>query len=378
MAVSRRAFLHGLSGVAALPLVRARGLEASANRTGWPAPNGLIRLDSNENPNGPSVRALEAIQRAFGETNRYPRLPTDALTEAVAKHHGVKPENVLIGCGSTDHLRLAVDAFTSQGRGLVTAAPSFETPATWAAVRGIPVAAVPVDSGLGLDLDAMAKESIGAGLVYFCNPNNPTGTVHSKAAVSDFARHVLAQAPATYLLIDEAYFEYVDDPDYGTLIPMALEDPRVFVLRTFSKVHGMAGLRVGYAIGKPETILAMKRFQMPLSVSGVAAAAAVATLGDEQRIPKEQQLNRAARDFTRRWFGRYGFTVAPSATNFMMVAIGRPIDGFKKACEDRGVAVGRPFPPLLEHARISIGTMEEMQRAVTVFGQILGVSTSGQ
>lgn len=374
MAVSRRAFLHGLSGAATLPFIAARGLEASTRSRGAVlAPNGLIRLDSNENPNGPSSRALDAIRGAFTEANRYPRLTSEELTGTIAARYRVKPENVLIGCGSTDHLRLAIDAFTTQGRGLVTAAPSFETPATWAAVRGIPIAAVPVDSELGLDLGAMCDRTLGAGLVYLCNPNNPTGTVHSKAAVEDFVHRVLAKSPATYVLVDEAYFEYVDDPDYGTLIPMALDEPRVFVLRTFSKVHGMAGLRVGYSIGRPETMAAMKQFQTPLAVSGLAIAAAVATLGDEQRIAREQELNRAGRDFTRRWFGKYGYTVAPSATNFMMVAIGRPINEFKKACEVLGVAVGRPFPPLTQHARISIGTMDEMQRAVGVFGRVLGV-----
>ncbi len=375
MTVSRRSFLHGLgSGAAAVPLIGGRGLEALAGSTlRLVDPSGLIRIDSNENPNGPSARALEAIRGAFGEACRYPRISSDKLTEALAAHHRVKPANLLVGCGSTDHLRLAVDAFTTPGRGLVTAAPSFETPATYAALRGIPVESVPVDSGLGLDLNAMLDRSLGAGLVYVCNPNNPTGTVHSKAAVEDFIRRVLSKSPAVHVLVDEAYYEYVDDPEYGTLIPMALEDPRVMVLRTFSKVHGMAGLRVGYGIGRPETMAAMLRFQMQLSVNGLGLSAALASLGDETHLARETKLNREARDFTRRWFGRYGFVVAPSATNFVMVAIRRPIEAFKKACADRGVAVGRPFPPLTEHARISIGTMEEMQRAVGVFGQVLGV-----
>jgi histidinol-phosphate aminotransferase len=378
MRVSRRTFLHGLGGAAlTLPagtVLSARGLEASAG-SGAPllGPTDLVRLDSNENPNGPSARALEAIRSAFGEANRYPRLSTDVLTEALAAHHRVKPDQVLVGCGSTDHLRLAVDAFCTQGRGLVTGAPSFETPATWAAVRGIPVDFAPVDKGLGLDLDRMVDRSLGAGLVYLCNPNNPTGTVHPKATAEEFVRRVLSRSPAATVLVDEAYFEYVDDPEYGTLIAAALADPRIFVLRTFSKVHGMAGLRVGYAIGRADTLAAMKRFQMPLSVNGLGIAAAMASLDNPSHIAREQQLNRAARDFTRRWFGRYGFEVAPSATNFLMVAIRRPIEEFKKACEERGVAVGRPFPPLTEHARISIGTMDEVTRAVSVFGQVLRV-----
>jgi histidinol-phosphate aminotransferase len=360
--------------MAAAPMVAGRGLEAMVgSRARSIEPNGLIRLDSNENPNGPSARALEAIRGAFGDAGRYPRVTVDRLTEALAVHHQVRPTNVLVGCGSTDHLRLAIDAFATHGRGLVTASPSFETPATYAELRGIPVASVPVDRGLGLDLGAMLDRSPGAGLVYVCNPNNPTGTAHPKTAVEDFAGRVQRAAPAATVLVDEAYFEYADDPDYGTLIPMALEDSRVVVIRTFSKVHGIAGLRVGYAIGRTETLAAMQRFQMPHVVNNLGIAAALATLGDQAHVARERQLNRVARDFTRRWFGKHGFAVAPSATNFLMVGIRRPIDAFRKACAERGVAVGRAFPPLTEHVRISIGTMDEMQRATTVFGQLLGV-----
>jgi histidinol-phosphate aminotransferase len=191
--------------------------------------------------------------------------------------------------------------------------------------------------------------------------------------VEDFARRALARAPAAHVMIDEAYFEYVDLPDYGTLIPMALEDPRVFVLRTFSKVHGLAGLRVGYGIGRPETIAAMATFSLPLAVGVPGAAAALASLGGDGHVARERKLNREARAFTQSFFQRAGFAVARSETNFVMVDIRRPIDEFKKACEARGVAVGRPFPPLTQHARISIGTAEEMRRAVSVFAEVLRV-----
>lgn len=375
MPVSRRAFLRGLGGGAvALPLVSGRGLEALAGprRLRLVGAGDLIRVDSNENPNGPSARALEAIRAALGEANRYPDDVADRLTERLAASHRVKAENVLLGCGSTEHLRLAVDAFTTRGRWLVTASPSFENPATYAAARGIPVVSVPVGPDLGLDLGAMLDRSLGAGLVYVCNPNNPTGTVHPKAAVADFIRRLLAKAPAAHVMVDEAYFEYVDAPGHGTLIPLALEEPRVLVLRTFSKVYGMAGLRVGYAVARPETIAAMQRFSMPMAVNGLGAAAALATLDDAAHLERERKLNREAREFTSRWFEARGCAVAPSATNFVMAAIRRPIEGFRKACAERGVAVGRPFPPLTEHARISIGTMEEMRRAVQVFGEVLG------
>jgi histidinol-phosphate aminotransferase len=376
VAVTRRAFLHGLGGgVATLPFASGRGLEALVGTGGAASapPGGLLRLDSNENPNGPSAAALEAIRATLGEACRYPDDVGDRLREAVAAAHRVEPDRALLGSGSTELLRLAVDAFTTRGAGLVTAQPSFETPATYAAARGIPVVAVPVGADLGLDLGAMLDRVAGAGLIYVCNPNNPTGTCHTRTAVEDFARRALARAPAAHVMIDEAYFEYVDLPDYGTLIPMALEDPRVFVLRTFSKVHGLAGLRVGYGIGRPETIAAMATFSLPLAVGVPGAAAALASLGGDGHVARERKLNREARAFTQSFFQRAGFAVARSETNFVMVDIRRPIDEFKKACEARGVAVGRPFPPLTQHARISIGTAEEMRRAVSVFADVLRV-----
>jgi histidinol-phosphate aminotransferase len=359
--------------VVTLPFVSGRGLEARAGRSWSPAPpaSDLIQLDSNENPNGPSRPALDAIGNTLRESCRYPFDLLTELTERIAQHHGVAADHVLVGCGSTEHLQLAVDAFTTRGRWLVTASPSFETPVTYATARGIPVVSVPVGADLRLDLDAMLARSLGAGLVYVCNPNNPTGTAHSKAAVEEFVRRVLTKAPAAHVMVDEAYFEYADLPGYGTLAPMAFDDPRVFVLRTFSKVHGMAGLRVGYALGKPETIAAMSKFRLPIGVNALGAAAALASIGNRPHLEREVQLNSEARSFTRGFFERAGYTCAVSQTNFLMVAIRRPIAEFRGACQTRGVAIGRPFPPLNDHARITIGSMDEMRRAVSVFDAVL-------
>lgn len=379
MALSRRSFLRLGGGVATLPLIGGRGLEAA---WGGPplvrrGPEPLIRIDSNENPNGPSDSALRAVRDAFEESNRYPDEFETDLAAAIARVHGVLPDQVAIGCGSTEHLRLAVEAFASRGRPVVTAAPSFEATPRHAERRGIPVVAVPVGADLGLDLDQMLAKAAGAGLVYVCNPNNPTGTVHPKSDVEEFIRRVLERAPAAMVLIDEAYFEYVDHPGYGTLIPMALADPRVIVLRTLSKVHGMAGLRVGYAIGRAETVAGIAAFRLASSVNVLGAAAAIASLGDRKHLEKEARRNREARAFTRGWFERAGYQVADSHTNFVMVAIRRPSVDFRKACADRGVAVGRPFPPLTTHARISIGTMDEMKRAVDVFADVLAATATG-
>lgn len=393
MNVTRRGFVKvaGLSGIGALavPLIAARGSEAL--RDGILAPADLaplgfaaderaayrlaaanaIRLDSNENPNGPGERALDAIRAMFGEASRYPDVPTDDVRQVIANHFKVAPENVLIGCGSGEILRMAVYAFTSPQRALVTAAPSFEDPVKHAQLTQAPVRSIPVDAQLALDLGRMLDETSGAGLVFFCNPNNPTATVHGAAAVRDFVAGVNRRSPDTVVLVDEAYHEYVDDPSYATSVPMALENPKVVTVRTFSKVFGMAGLRLGYAIGRPETLKEMQRHRLPNNVNALAAASAIATLPDAAHIERERQLNREAREFTRRAFEQMGYKSPASNTNFIMVPIGRDSKAFKDACAKQGILVGRAFPPLTTHARISIGTMDEMKRAVDVFRQVL-------
>ncbi len=374
MSISRRNFVQvmgaGAAGSLFSPFVRGRGLEAMAFGDTAIAP-GAIRLDSNENPNGPGAVALDGIRAALGESNRYPRQSVDVLRDALSKSFGIGTENLLLGCGSTDILRAAVFAFTSPSRALVTAAPSFENPAQDAERVGAPVRAVPVTGALALDLAAMSTAASGAGLVYLCNPNNPTATVHGADAVKDFIARTLRDTPDVTILVDEAYHEYVDEPAYATMIPLALGNPRVVVARTFSKVYGMAGLRVGYAIGSPETLKTMARHTLMLAVNQLGAAAALAGLGARDHIAREVTLNHDARDFTRGAFASAGFTVGTSNANFMMVDVRRDPKEFRDACKAVGVLVGRPFPPLRSWARISIGTMDEMRTALPLMRRVL-------
>ena len=383
MSLSRRNFLAtvgaGSAGIAVFPLISARGREAlSAQQPGNPiaqrradralssAP-GMIRIDSNENPNGPGARAFEAMRSTFPDANRYPVVLEDELTAEIARTLGVKPENIMLGCGSSEVLRSAVQAFTSPARALVSPSPSFELAADYARFIGTPVKSPRVDAKLRNDLDAMADAAKGAGLVYFCNPNNPTATVHGKAAVAGFVDKVGKSSPQTMVLIDEAYHEYVEDPTYATAIPMALDNPRMFVARTFSKVFGMAGMRVGYAVGRPETIARMKGWMLGSSVNQLALAAAKATVGDTARIADEKKKNHEAKVFTAKAFTSMGYEVTPSDANFMMIDIKRDVKAFKAECIKKGVAVGRPFPPLNTYVRVGVGTMAEMQKAVEVF-----------
>ncbi len=380
MSLSRRAFVKavGINGAIAA-MVAGRGSEALAGLApearqaatqGAAGPPPLL-LDSNENPYGPCAASLDAIRAAFGEACRYPD-NFGSLSAALAKFHGVQPENILLGSGSSEILRMAVMAFTTAGRPLVQGLPTFESPTRDAELTGAPVVNVPVDAGLKLDLAGMAEKAGGAGLVFLCNPNNPTGTVHGAGEVGGFIRRVLKSSPTTVILVDEAYHDYVEDPAYRTALPLALENPQVVLARTFSKVYGLAGVRVGYAVGHTDTLKAMGRFRIPSNVNVFAAAAAIAALPQTAHVARQVALNREARDFTRRAFEAAGYRVTPPCANFLMVDIRRDAKAFQEACKEQGVLVGRPFPPLTNYSRISIGTLDEMRRAMDIIRRILG------
>jgi len=388
MSVSRRSFLRSLgagsAAAVALPFVSARGLEAATElhvpewlRTPTWQGGAMIRIDSNENPYGPAADAFRAMTAEFGESNRYPDGHLQRVVTAISEHFRVPVDHLMIGNGSGETLKVAVEAFVTKDRPLVTAAPTFELPTTRAASLGLPYTAVPVDQALRLDLDGMADASKTAGLVFLCNPNNPTGTVHGASAIRGVIDRMLRSSPDSIILVDEAYHEYVDDPSYATMMPLALEEPRVIVSRTFSKVHGMAGLRLGFAVGKPQTLNRLRPHLVQNTVNVLVAAAATASLSAPGHIEREVARNAEGRSFTRGFFEKAGFTVIPSATNFMMVDIRRDTRQFREACRQQGVAVGRPFPPLMNYTRISVGTMDEMRAATAVFARVLDTSTGG-
>ena len=387
MALSRRSFVRtvGLGGVSSAFIAArvqeeplAAGLRdvasqaAQAGRAAVP-----IKISSNENPRGPSPAALEAVRgRTTFAVGRYPD-NIDALTEVIAKMYGAKPENVWLGTGSGPELTAAARAFLSPSKHLVTGDPSYESPVRDAKRIGATIKSVPLDPNLRLDLGAMAEASPGAGLIFVCNPNNPTSTVHPAATIAAFVRRVKNTTPNVGILIDEAYIDYSMDPPYPTSVPLALEYPGVFVMRTFSKAYGMAGLRLGYAIGQPQTLAALNDAWGMGSVNVLTAAAGIAALNDQAHMEKERLENKRVRDFTISAFKEMGYEVADSQTNFLFVNIRRPAKAFREACAKEGVLVARDFPPLEKtHARISIGTWEEMHTAVDVFRKVLGATSS--
>ena len=343
----------------------------------------VIPINNNENPLGPGKAAIDAILGRFPEANRYPfnSTPLDADLEVLlAKLHGGKRENVTLGVGSQELLRNAVRVFMSPTKHLAEAAPTYANCSQQARQLGWPIKTAPVDAKLKTDLAALLPLSKGAGLVYICNPNNPTATIVSGQAVTEFIAEVRKTSPTTLVLVDEAYSDYATDKAYSTVMPAALSTPNVLVVKTFSKAFGMAGMRIGYAVGQAETVRKLGRYRMPYNVNTLSVAAAVAALKDPQHIADEVVRNTSVREFTIKALADLGFQSTDSQTNFILVDIGKVMGAaaFRDACAKHGVLVGRDFPPLEKQwARISIGTMEEMQKAADVFRQVLRSTATG-
>ncbi|HUF47591.1 MAG TPA: aminotransferase class I/II-fold pyridoxal phosphate-dependent enzyme [Vicinamibacterales bacterium] len=338
----------------------------------------MVRLSSNENPLGPSAVAIAAIEKAYSYAGRYPTNPVPSVNDMrtlIAGKHGLEMANVALGAGSGETLDAAAKAFTSPTKGLVTAIPSYESPTREVRRMNHPITEVPVDVAGKLDLEKMIAASTGAGLVFVCNPNNPTATVHGREPIADMVQRISAASPDTVILVDEAYHDYVTDPSYTSAIPLIPQYPNLVISRTFSKAHGMAGLRLGFGIGQPAVIERLSGWMMvPFNANALAVAAAYASLEDEAGLARETARNTAARQFTLDFFRNAGFEATDSQTNFIFVKLGRPAREFREGCAEQGIAVGRDFAPMeKEWARVSIGTQEEMDKAVAVFKTVLNV-----
>ena len=387
MSLSRRAFVRSLGVGSAGALSTTWILGRSGEALNWtPDPfeavlqastqQEVIQINGNENARGPGEAAVDAMVKLIRDNvGRYHfSLAGEELPEAIAKNfgYGLTAENILTSTGSGAILAAGVRAYVSENKPLVNGAPSFGSPNRTARQIGASIREVPLDTNLKLDLDGMAEAAIGAGLVFLCNPNNPTATAHSLTDVTAFIERVRASSPDTAILVDEAYIEYATDTTVETAAAQALEYDDVFIARTFSKNYGMAGLRLGYAAGRPATLAKLNAAWGVGSVNILTATAAIASLNDPDRLLNEREENRRNRDFTIRAFEEMGYETTDSQTNFLFVNVRQPAAEFRDAARDQGVLVGRDFPPMEQtHARISLGTMEEMERAVEIFRRIL-------
>ena len=368
ISISRRRFAQLLGASAAAAVTRpaasfARESVSSKNATA------VVRLSSNENPYGPSAKALKAISDAFDLACRYPDEHADLLVAALAKNDGVSSDQILLGAGSGEILKICATTFTAPaahqdgGGRLVVADPTFEALASHAARHGAEVVKIPLTSTFTHDLPAMAA-ALQGGLVYICNPNNPTASITPKSEVRAF----IESAPReTMILVDEAYHHFVESADYESVIPLIRDHPNLIVARTFSKIYGMAGMRCGYCIAQPETIKRMRPHQLYDSVNISALVASVASLGDSAQVANGRRLNTDAKTFTLRELENMGYTAIPSEANFIMFDLKRPVVPVIAAMKERNVQVGRLFPALPNHMRLTIGKKTEMESFLTAF-----------
>jgi len=371
ISVSRRKFAQLLGAGAAAALVRpplsfAKLTQPSA--TSSTAGGTIVRLSANENPYGPSPNALKAMTNSFGLSCRYPDEHNNVLIDKVAKLNGVDHEQILLGDGSGEILKLCAETFTGKEHGtLIAADPTFEAILNNAKANGAEVIKVPLNSTFAHDLPKM-HAATKSGLIYICNPNNPTASITPKDELRDF----IAKTPReTMILVDEAYFHYADSPDYESVIPLVKEHPNLVVSRTFSKIYGMAGLRCGYCVAQKEAIDRMRSNQMWDSVNIMALAAASASLDDTDQVPNGQRLNSETKTFVISELQRMGHKTIPSQANFIMFDCKKPVVPLIKTLKERSVHVGRLFPALPNHMRLTIGKKSEMEIFLETFRELM-------
>lgn len=374
VALPRRLFLSraALGGAALAVSPRFVGAalpERAPSRSATPSPDALLRLGSNENPWGPSERARAALRDAAALANRY--VDPRALEEAYAASHGLAPENVLAGPGSQSLLCLAGLAFGGPGTEIVGADPTYAALLAYAEAVGTTVVRVPLTGGDAHDLPAMAAAiTARTKLVYVCNPNNPTGTIVSGASLRSFLDALPKGAVA---FVDEAYRDYATSPPFSSVVDLVREGRDVVVAHTFSKIHGLAGARVGTLVARPDIVARLRKLQMGTGVTALSrlgVAAALASLGDREFLETCRKRNAEGRDAAARALASRGFTVPPSEANFVWFRPRFAPEALGKELEGRGVRiVARAGTP---GCRLTIGTPDEMRRFFATFDESLG------
>jgi len=384
--VSRRNFMGGVA--ATLGYVglrpddlfaqgRAGAVAATAPRARMSAGDydALAKLANNENPYGPPESVMKAMMDAMKYANRY-GYPDGGIVQAIADHHGVKRENVLLGAGSGEILEVVGSTFLQGGKKVVGVDPTYGT--VYQHASGIKADAIRLSllPDFRQDMPAMIHATKAnyrdVGFVYLCNPNNPTGVIVPKQEVKQLLDSIPEDMP---VLIDEAYHHFVEDPNYETAMPYVNEGRQVIIARTFSKIVGLAGMRLGYAIAPKNLVDQMNAYSVA-SINAIVKHGGVAALKDTAAQEKVRKLNTQLRTKTTSELQELGYSTIPSQANFFMVHVKRPVVPVIEEFRTRGVLVGRPFPPMTEHLRVSVGTEDEMNRFMTAFKEIFTPSRS--
>lgn len=373
MSITRRSLLGrlgvGAAAVAAGPALAdaafASVLAPSARSTG-----GMLRLHRNENGYGPSPRVMRALQEASAATvQRYPEVEAEALRRTLATLHGVTTDHLVLGCGSTDLLRMAAGAFLGPRTNIVTALPTFDAISRFAEQRGARVAALPLTEQHAHDLDSMlGAVDASTRLVYICNPNNPTGTLTRRQDLEHFLRKLPSDV---FVVIDEAYHHYVDPTaEYASFVDRPIGDPRVIVTRSFSKLFGLAGVRLGYAVAAPATARLLSACAIPDSVSALASSAAASAIDDAEHIEMTVQRNANERQEFFNQANARMLRVIDSQANFVMLNTTRPGVEIVEHFKTNHILVAGPFPRYETYIRVSLGTSAEIAEFWRVWDQL--------
>jgi histidinol-phosphate aminotransferase len=328
-------------------------------------PKDAVRIDANENPLGPGAAAREAAAAIIPQGGRYSDNLTDDLANAVAESEGVKLDHIHICAGSSEPLYYTVAAFTSPRRSYVTADPGYEAGMFTATATGAKIVKVPLTKSYAHDVKAMLAAAPDAGVFYICNPNNPTGTLTSH---SDIEYLVQNKPKDSVVLIDEAYIHFSDAP---TALDLVKAGKDVVVLRTFSKIYGMAGLRCGVVFARPDLLEKIANYGgwnfMPIT----ACVAATASLKDAQLVPERKRINATVRSQVFAWLDRNGYSYVPSESNCFMLDTKKPAKAAIDAMAKQNVYIGRIWPAWPTYTRITIGTAPEMEQFQAAFHKVM-------
>jgi histidinol-phosphate aminotransferase len=365
--LSRRGFMRAAMVASAGALVKITteaDLAYAQRRPGKPAPSNAVLLDANENPLGPSTDACSAIAALGAKGGRYHFGLSQDLVRTFADLEGLKPEYVRAYAGSSEPLHYTVMAFSSPTKSVVVADPSYEAPGRSAGYSGAKLHKVPLTKDYAHDVKAMVSADPNAGVIYICSPNNPTGTLTSRADIE----YALANKPkGSILLIDEAYIHFANAQP---VLDLVAADKDLIVLRTFSKIYGMAGLRCGFAVGRPDLLAKLDPYGwnfMPVP----AVLAALCSLKDKTLVSARKKINGDVRDETFAWLAANNYSFVRSQSNCFLVDVKRPPQQFTDAMEAKNIYVGRTWPTWPTHVRVTVGTGEEMAAFRKAFKEVM-------
>lgn len=363
MRIFRRELLQhmgiALAGTKFLPALRETAASSAEPTASAATPSSPVRLNRNESPYGPCEKAKEAMRDAVADANRYPVQELDDLRDAIASLNGVTSDKITLGCGSTDLLRVAAETFLGPRKSLVIATPTFDAIAAYARANGTEIRALPLTKRYAHDLDAMSdRADASTGLIYICNPNNPTGGLTSKADLERF----LARVPQSVsVIIDEAYHDFVPrSSSYTTWVGRAASDPRLIVARTLSNVYGLAGLRLGYAVASTEISKRLAQRQPAMDVNIVAARAAKAAIQDQAYV---QNIVARTADDRQEFYNQANARMLrslDSVTNFVMLKTALPATEVAEQLKSKGVLVASGYPNFEYYIRVSLGSPQDM------------------